>query len=116
MKIGLIYANTDLLKLKFIKMKTKLLSIAAVLLFGIAVSAQETQTIKQEVKKDAKAVGKTVEDGAKWTGKTAKKGAKATKKGVKKATKWTEKTAKKGGKAVEEGYKDTKEFVKKETK
>ena len=42
--------NGFLLKLKFIKMKTKLLSIAAVLLFGIAVSAQETQTIKQEVK------------------------------------------------------------------
>ena len=138
MKIGLIYANMILLKLKFIKMKTKLLSIAAVLLFGIAVSAQETQTIKQEVKKDAKAVGNAVEDGVKWTGETAvkgaeatkegvkdgakwtettaKKGAKATKKGVKKGAKWTEKTAKKGGKAVKEGYKDTKEFVKKETK
>ena len=116
MKIGLIYANMLLLKLKFIKMKTKLLSIAAVLLFGIAVSAQETQTIKQEVKKDAKAVGNAVEDGVKWTGETAKKGAKATKKGVKKGAKWTEKTAKKGGKAVKEGYKDTKEFVKKETK
>ncbi len=102
--------------LKFIKMKTKLLSVAAVLLFGIAVSAQETQTIKQEVKKDAKAVDKTVEDGAKWTGKTVKKGAKSVKKGVKKGAKWTEKTAKKGEKAVEEGYKDTKEFVKKETK
>lgn len=116
MKIGLIYANMLLLKLKFFKMKTKLLSVSAFLLFGIAVSAQETQTIKQEVKKEAKAVGETVEDGAKWTGKTAQKGAKSVEKGVKKGAKWTEKTAKKGGKAVEEGYKDTKEFVKKETK
>lgn len=97
-------------------MKTKLLSIAAMILFGIGVSAQETPTLKQEVKKDAKAVGNAVEDGAQWTGKTVKKGAKATKKGVKKGAKWTGKTAKKGAKAVEEGYKDTKEFVKKETK
>ena len=105
MKIGLIYANTFLLKLKFIKMKTKLLSVATVLLFGIAVSAQETQTIKQEVKKDAKAVGKTVEDGAKWTGKTAKKGAKATKKALKKQQNGPKKQLKK---AEKQWRKDTK--------
>ena len=120
-------------------MKTKVLSIAAFLLCAITISAQETgTTVKQEVKKDAKAVGNAVEDGAEWTGKTAekgyeatkegvkdgaqwtdktaKKGARATKRAAKKAGTWTGKTAKKGGEAVKEGYEDTKDFVKKETK
>ena len=122
----------NILILKIIKMKTKVLSIAAILFFAITVSAQETKpTVKQEVKKDVKAVGNSVEDGAQWTAKTATKGAKATKKGVKKGAKWTGKTVKKGakatkegvkdgaqwtGKTAEKGYKDTKDFVKKETK
>ena len=98
-------------------MKTKFLSLAALLFLAVAIKAQEAKpTIKQEVKKDAKAVGTAVEDGAEWTGTTVKKGAKATKKGVKKAARWTKKTAKKGGTAVKEGYNDTKEYVKKETK
>jgi len=102
---------------KFIKMKTQLLSLAALVFFSIAVSAQETKpTVKEEVKKDAKAVGTAVEKGADWTADTAKKGVKATEKGIKKSTKWTKKTAKKGKKAVKEGYEDTKEYVKKETK
>jgi hypothetical protein len=75
-------------------MKTKLLSLATLVFLSIGISAQETPTVKQEIKKDAKAVGTSVEKGAKWTGKTAKK----------------------GGKAVKEGYEDTKDFVKKETK
>lgn len=120
-------------------MKTKLLSIAAMVIFTVAIKAQESKpTVKEEVKKDAKAVGTAVEDGAEWTGKTVvkgaeatkegvkdgaqwtgktvKKGAKSTKKGVKKAAKWTGKTAEKGAEAVKEGYNDTKESVKKETK
>ena len=120
-------------------MKTKVLSLAAVVFFAVAINAQETKpTVKEEIKKDAKAVGTAVEDGAEWTEKTAvkgyeatkegvkdgaewtdktvKKGAKSTKKGVKKAVKWTEKTAKKGGEAVKEVYDDTKDYVKKETK
>ena len=98
-------------------MKTKLLSVAAVVLFAVTVSAQETEpTLKQEIKKDAKAVETSVKKGAAWTGKTAKKGAKATEKGIKNGAKWTEKTAKKGGEAVKESYEDTKEYVKKETK
>lgn len=98
-------------------MKTKFLSLAALLFLAVAIKAQEAKpTVKQEVKKDAKAVGTAVEDGAEWTGTTVKKGAKATKKGVKKAARWTKKTAKKGGTAVKEGYNDTKEYVKKETK
>ena len=98
-------------------MKTKFLSLAALLFLAVAIKAQEAKpTIKQKDKKDAKAVGTAVEDGAEWTGTTVKKGAKATKKGVKKAARWTKKTAKKGGTAVKEGYNDTKEYVKKETK
>lgn len=109
-------------------MKTKLLSLSALFFLTIAISAQETKpTLKQEVKKDAKAVGIAVEDGAEWTGETAKdgvkrtektvkKGAKATKRSAKKAARWTDKTAKKGGKAVKEGYNDTKDYIKKETK
>lgn len=98
-------------------MKTKFLPLAALLFLAVAIKAQEAKpTVKQEVKKDAKAVGTAVEDGAEWTGTTVKKGAKATKKGVKKAARWTKKTAKKGGTAVKEGYNDTKEYVKKETK
>ncbi|WP_027377747.1 hypothetical protein [Kaistella palustris] len=98
-------------------MKTKLLTLGALTIFAVTVSAQETKpTLKQEVKKDAKAVGTSVKQGAEWTGETIKKGAKATEKGIKKGAKWTEKTAKKGGKAVKEGYEDTKDYVRKETK
>ncbi len=98
-------------------MKTKLLSVAAVALFAVTISAQETKpTLKQEIKKDAKAVGTSVKKGANWTEKTAKTGAKATEEGIKDGAKWTEKTVKKGGEAVKEGYEDTKEYVKKETK
>lgn len=62
-------------------MKKTLLSLAAVVLFGVAVSAQETKpTLKQEVKKDTKAVEKTVEKGAKWTGKPLKRAQKQQKK------------------------------------
>lgn len=97
-------------------MKTKIVSIAAVFLLAIGVSAQEKTTVKQEIKKGAKAVENGVADGAKWTAKTAKKGAKATEKGVKKGTKWTKKAVKNTGNAVSDGYKDTKDYVKKETK
>lgn len=45
-------------------MKTKLLSVAAVILLSIGVSAQEKNTVKQEIKKDAKAVENGVKDGA----------------------------------------------------
>lgn len=86
-------------------MKTKLLSIAAIVFLSIGVSAQETKTVKEEIKKDAKAVGNAVEDGAEWTGKTAVKGAEATKEGVKDGAKWTGKTAKKGTKATKKGVK-----------
>ena len=97
-------------------MKTKLLSIAAVVLLAIGVSAQEKPTVKQEIKKDAKAVENGVTDGAQWTAKTAEKGAKATEKGVKKGAKWTKKAAKNTGNAVSDSYKDTKEYVRKEIK
>ena len=97
-------------------MKTKLLSVAAVILLSIGVSAQEKNTVKQEIKKDAKAVENGVKDGAEWTATTAKKGVKATKKGVKKSTKWTKKAVKNTGKAIDVGYKDTKDYVRKETK
>lgn len=97
-------------------MKTKLLSVAAVILLSIGVSAQEKNTVKQEIKKDTKAVENGVSDGAEWTAKTAKEGVKATKKGVKKGTKWTKKAVKNTGKAIDESYQDTKEYVKKETK
>ena len=97
-------------------MKTKLLSVAAVILLSIGVSGQEKNTVKQEIKKDAKAVENGVTDGAQWTAKTAKKGAKATEKGVKKGAKWTKKAAKNTGNAVSDSYKDTKDYVQKETK
>ena len=90
-------------------MKTKLLSVAAVILLTIGVSAQEKNNVKQEIKKDAKAVENGVKDGAEWTATTAKKG-------VKRSTKWTKKAVKNTGKAVDESYKDTKEYVRKETK
>lgn len=64
-------------KTKKIKMKKKLYSAAVILLFGIGISAQKTNSVKQEIKKDAKTVGKAAKDGAEWTGKTAKKGANA---------------------------------------
>lgn len=95
-------------------MKKRLYSVAVILLFGISVSAQKTESVKQEVKKDAKTVGTAVKDGAEWTGKTAEKGYDATKKGVKNATKWTKKTAKKGAKAVDKTYQDAKADIKKD--
>jgi len=95
-------------------MKKSLYSAAVILLFGIGVSAQKTNSVKQEVKKDAKAVGKAAKDGAEWTGKTAEKGYDATKKGVKKATKWTKKTAKKGADAVDKSYQNVKADIKKD--
>ena len=97
-------------------MKTKLLSAATVILLAIGVSAQEKTTVKQEIKKDAKAVENGVTDGAQWTAKTAEKGAKATEKGVKKGAQRTRKAAKNTGNAVSDSYKDTKEYVRKETK
>lgn len=95
-------------------MKKRLFSAAVILLFGIGVSAQKTNSVKQEVKKDAKKVGTAVKDGAEWTGKTAEKGYDATKKGVKKATKWTKKTAKKGADAVDKSYQNVKADIKKD--
>ncbi|SIT13836.1 hypothetical protein [Chryseobacterium gambrini] len=95
-------------------MKKRLFSAALILLFGIGVSAQKTNSVKQEVKKDAKKVGTAVKDGAEWTGKTAEKGYDATKKGVKKATKWTKKTAKKGANAVDKSYQNVKADIKKD--
>lgn len=95
-------------------MKKRLYSAALILLFGIGVSAQKTNSVKQEVKKDAKKVGTAVKDGAEWTGKTAEKGYDATKKGVKKATKWTKKTAKKGANAVDKSYQNVKADIKKD--
>ena len=108
-------------------MKTKVLSIAAFILFAIGVSAQDTLTAKQQVNKDAKVVGNGVKDGANWTAKTAVKGYDATKEGAQKGAKWTKKAAKKTGKwtkkaavntkdATVKGYNDTKDYVKKETK
>lgn len=94
-------------------MKKRLFSAALILLLGIGVSAQKTNSLKQEVKKDAKKVGTAVKDGAEWTGKTAEKGYDATKKGVKKATKWTKKTAKKGADAVDKSYQNVKADIKK---
>jgi len=95
-------------------MKKRLYSAALILLFGIGVSAQKTNSVKQEVKKDAQKVGTAVKDGAEWTGKTAEKGYHATKKGVKKATKWTKKTAKKGADAVDKSYQNAKADIKKD--
>ncbi|MCY1659408.1 hypothetical protein [Chryseobacterium sp. SL1] len=95
-------------------MKKRLFSAALILLLGIGVSAQKTNSLKQEVKKDAKKVGTAVKDGAEWTGKTAEKGYDATKKGVKKATKWTKKTAKKGADAVDKSYQNVKADIKKD--
>lgn len=94
--------------------KKRLYSAALILLFGIGVSAQKTESVKQEVKKDAKKVGTAVKDGAEWTGKTAEKGYDASKKGVKKAAKWTKKTAKKGANAVDKTYQDVKADIKKD--
>ncbi|MCU7618113.1 hypothetical protein NZ698_12960 [Chryseobacterium sp. PBS4-4] len=102
----------------------KVISILAVLMISFAASAQETQTVKETVKQDAKTVGNTakkgaqatkkgIQKGAKWTGETAKKGANATEKGVKQGAKWTEKTAKKGAKAVDKTYQDVKTDIKK---
>lgn len=62
----------------------KTISILAILLITLSANAQEKQTLKQAVKKDAQAVGNAAE-----------KGADATKKGVKKGAKWTGDTAKK---------------------
>ena len=45
-------------------MKKRLFSAALILLLGIGVSAQKTNSVKQEVKKDAKKVGNAVKDGA----------------------------------------------------
>lgn len=95
-------------------MKKRLYSAALILLLGIGVSAQKTNSVKQEVKKDAKAVGKAAKDGAEWTGKTAEKGYDATKKGVKNAAKWTKKTAKKGADAVDKSYQNVKADIKKD--
>ncbi|GAA5091243.1 hypothetical protein GCM10023210_18380 [Chryseobacterium ginsengisoli] len=95
-------------------MEKRLYSAAVILLFGIGVSAQKTEPVKQEVKKDAKKVGTAVKDGAEWTGKTAEKGYDATKKGVKNAAKWTKKTAKKGTNAVDKTYQDAKADIKKD--
>ena len=115
--IGFICELNKISTNKIYKMKTRIATFAAAVLFAMTVSAQETKaTLKQEVKQDAKVVGTTVKKGAKWTGKTVKKGARATERGVSNGIKWTGKTAKKGGKAVKEGYNDTKDFVKKETK
>lgn len=61
---------------KFYIMKTKLLAIAAMVLLAVGLSAQETQTVKQEVKKDAKAAGTTVKKGANSVATGTKKGAK----------------------------------------
>jgi len=102
----------------------KLISVMAVIIITLSATAQEKQTVKETVKKDAQTVGNTarkgavatkkgVQKGAKWTGETAKKGAKATEKGVKQGAKWTEKTAKKGAKAVEKTYQDVKTDIKK---
>lgn len=64
-------------------MKKSLYSAALILLFGIGVSAQKTDSVKQEIKTDAKKAGTAVKDGSEWTGRTAEKGYDATKKGVK---------------------------------
>lgn len=102
----------------------KTISILTILWVAVSANAQEKQTVKETVKKDAQAVGtaaqkgaaatkKGIQKGAKWTGDTAKKGAKATEKGVKKGVNWTEKTAKKGAKAVEKTYQNVKTDLKK---
>ncbi|WP_294265131.1 hypothetical protein [uncultured Chryseobacterium sp.] len=95
-------------------MKKRLYSAALILLIGIGISAQKTNSVKQEVKIDAKKVGTAVKDGAEWTGKTAEKGYDATKKGVKNAAKWTKKTAKKGADAVDKSYQNVKADIKKD--
>lgn len=102
----------------------KTISILAILLITLSANAQEKQTLKQAVKKDAQAVGnaaekganatkKGVKKGAKWTGDTTKKGVKATEKGVKKGANWVGDKSKKGAKAVEKTYKDVKADIKK---
>lgn len=102
----------------------KTISILAILLITLSANAQEKQTVKETVKKDAQAVGnaakkgadatkKGVQKGAKWTGNTAKKGAKATEKGVKKGANWVGDKSKKGAKAVEKTYQDVKTDIKK---
>lgn len=101
-------------KTKNLKMKKRLYSVAVILLFGIGISAQKTNSVKQEIKKDAKTVGKAAKDGAEWTGKTAEKGYDATKKGVKDAAKWTKKTARKGANAVDKTYQNAKADIKKD--
>ncbi|WP_029296142.1 hypothetical protein [Chryseobacterium hispalense] len=95
-------------------MKKRLYSAALILLFGIGVSAQKTNSVKKEVKKDTKKVGTVVKDGTEWTAKTAEKGYDETKKGVKNATKWTKKTAKKGSDAVDRSYQNVKADIKKD--
>lgn len=102
----------------------KTISILAILLTTLSANAQEKQTVKETVKKDAQAVGnaakkgadvtkKGVQKGAKWTGNTVKKGAKATEKGVKKGANWVGDKSKKGAKAVEKTYQDVKTDIKK---
>lgn len=80
----------------------KTISILAILLITLSANAQEKQTLKQAVKKDAQAVGNAAE-----------KGADATKKGVKKGANWVGDKSKKGAKAVEKTYKDVKADIKK---
>lgn len=65
----------------------KTISILAILLITLSANAQEKQTVRETVKKDAQAVGNA-----------AKKGADTTKKGVQKGVKWTGNTAKKAPK------------------
>ena len=102
----------------------KTISILAILLIALSANAQEKQTVKETVKKDAQVVGnaakkgadatkKGVQKGAKWTGNTVKKGAKATEKGVKKGANWVGDKSKKGAKAVEKTYQDVKTDIKK---
>ena len=102
----------------------KTISILTILLITLSANAQEKQTVKETVKKDAQAVGnaakkgadatkKGVQKGAKWTGNTVKKGAKATEKGVKKGANWVGDKSKKGAKAVEKTYQDVKTDIKK---
>ncbi|MEG0762053.1 hypothetical protein SAMN05421796_104105 [Chryseobacterium piscicola] len=102
----------------------KTISILAILIFTFSANAQEKQTVKEAVKKDAQTVGKAAKNGAnatkngvqqgvKWTGDTAKKGAKATEKGVKKGANWVGDKSKKGAKAVEKTYQDVKKDIKK---
>jgi len=95
-------------------MKKRLYSAAVILLFGIGISAQKKDSVKQEIRNDAGKVETAVKDGAEWTGKTAEKGYDASKKGVKNAVRWTKKTAKKGANAVDKTYQDAKADIKKD--